>query len=156
MAAHLKLEHLRLKAFRGATQEVLIPFDSTKRATLIFGENGTGKSTIVDSLTYLCDGSFGSLADRADAKKYEYLTSISAQPNDVLVELKIDGKLIVAKQPKANPPHLNTPGKPAISVLRRATLSDFVEAIPSKRFEKLKPFLAASTNSISSCFKCLD
>lgn len=144
MATHIKLEHLRLNAFRGATQEVVIPFDPSKRATLIFGENGTGKSTIIDSLTYLCDGSFGSLADRADAKKYEYLTSISAQPSDVLVELKVDGKLIVARQPKANPPHLSTPGKPAISVLRRATLSDFVEAIPSKRFEKLKPFLATS------------
>lgn len=144
MATHLKLEHLRLKAFRGATQEVLIPFDPLKRATLIFGENGTGKSTVVDSLTYLCDGSFGSLADRADAKKYEYLTSISAQPSDVFVELKIDGKLVVGRQPKANPPHLSAPGKPAISVLRRATLSEFVEAIPSKRFEKLKPFLATS------------
>lgn len=144
MAAHIKLEHLRLKAFRGATQEVLIPFDPSKRATLIFGENGTGKSTIIDSLTYLCDGSFGSLADRSDAKKYEYLTSISALPSDVLVELKVDGKLVVARQPRANPPHLSAPGKPAISVLRRATLSDFVEAIPSKRFEKLKPFLATS------------
>lgn len=144
MAAHIKLEHLRLKAFRGATQEVVIPFDPSKRATLIFGENGTGKSTIIDSLTYLCDGSFGSLADRSDAKKYEYLTSISALPRDVLVELKVDGQLIVARQPKPNPPHLSAPGKPAIRVLRRATLSDFVEAIPSKRFEKLKPFLATS------------
>lgn len=144
MAAHIKLEHLRLKAFRGATQEVVIPFDPSKRATLIFGENGTGKSTIIDSLTYLCEGSFGSLADRSDAKKYEYLTSISATPSDVLVELKVDGKLVVARQPKPNPPHLSAPGKPAIRVLRRATLSEFVEAIPSKRFEKLKPFLATS------------
>ena len=149
MVAPLKIEHLRLKAFRGATQDVLIPFDPSKRATLIFGENGTGKSTIVDSLTYLCEGSFGSLADRADAKKFEYLTSISSLSTDVLVELKVDGKVITAKQPKLNAPHLNTVGKPAISVLRRATLSEFVEAIPSKRFEKLKPFLA--TSNIEAC-----
>lgn len=149
MVAQLKIEHLRLKAFRGATHEVLIPFDPSKRVTMIFGENGTGKSTIVDGLTYLCDGTFGSLADRSGAKKFEFLTSISSLAKDVLVELKLDGKLITASQPKLNPPHLLSPGKPQLRVLRRASLSEFVEAEPKQRFEKLKPFLA--TANVESC-----
>ena len=45
-----KVSKLSLFGFRGATQPVEINFDTTKPVTLVFGENGTGKSTIADAL----------------------------------------------------------------------------------------------------------
>ena len=47
----MKLQKLELNAFRGATKPFELPFHSSKKLTMVFGENGTGKSTIADAFT---------------------------------------------------------------------------------------------------------
>jgi hypothetical protein len=49
-----RIERLKVCAFRGATTELVIEFDPEKPVTMIFGENGTGKSTIVDAIGFVC------------------------------------------------------------------------------------------------------
>ena len=44
MGSGLQLERLRLRSFRGATKEVPILFDTTKRITMLFGENGNWRN----------------------------------------------------------------------------------------------------------------
>ena len=137
----MKIENLRLRAFRGATKDVSIEFDPSKKITLIFGENGTGKSTIIDGLTFLCEQSIGSLDDRSGANFPKFLISAGQKREDVLVGLKVgndnweanfQGSRIVV-----NP----LTGHPNLSVLRRAKLSSFIDAQPQKRFEALKEFV---------------
>jgi predicted ATP-binding protein involved in virulence len=43
---NMPLQNLSVRAFRGATQLVDLAFEN-KPVVMIFGENGTGKSTIV-------------------------------------------------------------------------------------------------------------
>ncbi len=45
------IEKLRLKHFRGASQSSEVTFDTKKSLVMVFGENGTGKSTIADVRT---------------------------------------------------------------------------------------------------------
>ncbi|MBK7816426.1 MAG: AAA family ATPase [Sphingobacteriaceae bacterium] len=61
----MKLNKLYLKSFRGATNPVTIEFDSNKKITMIFGENGNGKSTIADALICLLTDNKGSLDDKS-------------------------------------------------------------------------------------------
>jgi energy-coupling factor transporter ATP-binding protein EcfA2 len=148
MGSGLQLERLRLRSFRGATKEVPILFDATKRITMLFGENGTGKSTVVDALTFLCDQSIGSLDDRASAKDPKFLVSAGAKKNDVLVEVKAAGGTWIASFAGKNIQVSPTIGHPNLQVLRRPQLLQFIDAEPKKRYEKLKQFI--STPGIES------
>lgn len=51
----MKIKSITLNRFRGATRPLTISFDVRKKFTLIYGENGTGKSSIVDALEFLFD-----------------------------------------------------------------------------------------------------
>lgn len=137
----MSLNKIQLNAFRGATQNVEIPFDPTKKITMIFGENGTGKSTIIDGLTFLCCQSKGSLDDRAGTK-LENVISVGKKQKDVCVTLQTDaanwtakfsGKNAIAVMPEK--------GCPALRVLRRAQIRELVEAKPSDRFNSIRSFV---------------
>ncbi|MDL1898015.1 hypothetical protein FBQ82_17305, partial [Anaerolineae bacterium CFX7] len=62
------LEKLTIEHFRGAVKPFTLKFDPTKKLTIIYGENGTGKSTICDALDLLSSGQVGSLANRGLGK----------------------------------------------------------------------------------------
>ena len=62
-----KLKSIELTYFRGATLPVKIEFALDKKVTLIYGENGCGKSSVVDAFDFLCEQDFGSLNDRKGA-----------------------------------------------------------------------------------------
>ena len=142
MTSAVKLERVRLKAFRGATREVLIDFNPHKQITMVFGENGTGKSTLVDALTVLCEQSLGSLDNRAEAKKEKYLVSAGCKKSDLLVEVKVTGGVWTATL--SGNKILVTPrsGYPHLKVLRRPQLSRFIDAAPKEKFEELKQFIS--------------
>lgn len=137
----MKLGKLRLKAFRGASEDVTIEFDASKSITLIFGENGTGKSTIIDGLSFICEQSIGSLADRSGAADKSYLVSAGKKREDVLVELTIANDSWSANLNGNNINVTPTVGLPSLRVLRRAQLSNFIEKAPKERYDALKEFI---------------
>ena len=63
------IEKLRLKHFRGASQTTEVTFDTKKSLVMVFGENGTGKSTIADALDLVANKSVGSLEHRSMGRK---------------------------------------------------------------------------------------
>ena len=137
----MSLNRIQLNAFRGATQGVDISFDPSKKITMIFGENGTGKSTIIDGLTFLCCQSKGSLDDRAGTK-LENVISVGKKAKDVCVTLgadasnwtaRLSGKNAIAVTPEK--------GCPTLRVLRRAQIKELVEAKPSERFNSIRSFV---------------
>jgi len=60
-----RIDKLEIVGFRGATKPLEIHFDTSKPVTMIFGENGTGKSTVADAFDFACNGKYGSLEDRS-------------------------------------------------------------------------------------------
>lgn len=137
----MKIEKLRLKAFRGATKDVSIDFDPDKKITLIFGENGTGKSTIIDGITFLCDQRIGSLEDRSGAGDKKFLVSAGQKSSDLLVELKAANDSWTATLSGKNITVYPNTGYPQLRVLRRAQLSAFVDEAPSERYKRIKEFI---------------
>jgi AAA15 family ATPase/GTPase len=140
----MKIEKLRLKAFRGATKDVSIEFGPDKKITMIFGENGTGKSTIIDGITFLCNQTVGSLEDRSGAGEKKFLVSAGQKDNDLLVELKAANDswkaTLSGKNITVNP----NAGYPQLRVLRRAQLSAFVDEAPAERYKRLIDFFFSS------------
>lgn len=55
----IALKSLSLTAFRGSSTTFKLPFEKGRRLTLVYGENGTGKTTICDALEFLAVGSGG-------------------------------------------------------------------------------------------------
>jgi hypothetical protein len=135
------IEQVSLTKFRGASRTTIIPMDPQASLTVIFGENGTGKSAIVDAIDFAANGSEGSLADRSSAKAKDHMPTIGYKAKDLSVTLTTQegswtGTFSGAK-PSVNGPK---PG-PKVHVLRRGPLAKLVEAQPAQRYEVLRTFI---------------
>lgn len=137
-----RISKLTLDCFRGASGPLEINFDGSKTFTLIFGENGTGKSTIADAIDFVANQSFGSLEDRSlGVPKHPFIATLNHAAKDCKVEVlagtnKWTATLLKQKVHVVGvPPHLHA------MVLRRAQLLKLVEAEPAKRYEALQGFI---------------
>lgn len=146
----MRLNNLTLDCFRGATQAITIHFDPAKPITMIFGENGNGKSTIIDALTCLLTENKGSIEDKSETEQ-KYLKSIGKTEAKIKLEtnggsfsasISGNGRTIV-KHPEA--------GHPALKFLRRKMIVNLIEAKASERYKELKDFI-----DVAEIFKCED
>ncbi len=137
----LKLLELELTAFRGATKPARIPFDSSRKLTMVFGENGAGKSSIVDGFSFLCEGKFGSLEDRSGTGN-DYIAAITADKASLRVKLTtskgiceatLKGKSVIEAKPLEN--------KPSARILRRAQILQLIEQKPVDRYKALGQYI---------------
>lgn len=141
-----RITELKLTHFRGATRPVTVQFDPTKRIVVIFGENGTGKSTLVDAIDAVCNASFGSL-DREGVRPnpHKYVSSV----NQTVKTLEVELATAVGHRWKATISGKNvsvTPAAPdgimpGVLVLRRRELLRLIETQPAKRYEAIKSFI---------------
>jgi ABC-type transport system involved in cytochrome c biogenesis ATPase subunit len=138
-----KISKLSLFGFRGATQPVEINFDTSKPVTLVFGENGTGKSTIADALDFVCNRHFGSLEDRSmAAQPKSHVTSLGQDPKKLKVMLAASVGSFTATLSKDGPVITPSSGCPDARILRRSNILKLLDAQPKQRFEELKAFIA--------------
>jgi hypothetical protein len=138
-----KVNKISLTGFRGATAPVEIIFDTTKPVTLIFGENGTGKSTIADAFDFVCNAGFGSLEDRSfSGQTKTHVAAIGQGPKDLLVALSTSKGDFTAGLGKAGPSVSPASGCPDARILRRSNILQMLNAQPKQRFEALKSFIA--------------
>jgi ABC-type multidrug transport system fused ATPase/permease subunit len=77
----IKLESLTLEALRGATKSFELKFEKNKPICIIFGENGSGKSTVCDAWTFLLTESSG----RYRIKAFPLRQGIGIQPIEILL-----------------------------------------------------------------------
>jgi energy-coupling factor transporter ATP-binding protein EcfA2 len=139
-----KIERLTLKGFRGASIPVLIDFDPHTNITLIFGENGTGKSTLCDAIDFVCNGKFGSLGDKSSSeRKSDAVVAIDSLPHDLEVHLNYNGQTFDAKLKGTKADLRGNGNRPLAHVLRRADITRVVEAAPSEKYEALRLFITA-------------
>jgi len=140
----VKLSSLYIKSFRGATQPFTLNFSQSKNITLVYAENGNGKSTIADAFACLCTNDIGSLSDKKDAEP-TYLKSLGSNNTDLLIKLKTDSKTYEATLSASNK-ILKNPDKdlPKLKALRRAQVTSFIEDRPSERYKVLSYFIDVS------------
>jgi energy-coupling factor transporter ATP-binding protein EcfA2 len=137
----MKIKTLQIKSFRGATKLLTVEFDPSKSITMIFGENGNGKTTIADALVCLCKNEHGSLDDKTSVDK-KYLRSVGSPLEDVFIELDTDSGKYSARL-KSSTVFTKSPadGIPPLRFLRRKQIIDLLEEQPSKRYEKLQEYI---------------
>jgi ABC-type transport system involved in cytochrome c biogenesis ATPase subunit len=144
-----KLVSLDINSFRGATQPLKIQFDEKKRITMIFGDNGNGKSTVSDALIALCTDGWGSIDDRSSDDKKSYLTSITGKPENLKITLTTNGGNFSAKLSSNGSSIVKTPvsGIPPVRQLRRSQIIKLIDSQPSSRYEELKEYIDVSNIS---------
>ena len=138
----MKIDKIRIENFRGATNPIDIEFDD-RPVTLIFGENGTGKSTIIDAMDFVCNQKLGSLDNMSiGTKGNKYTSSIGATPESVKVEVHSGGNKWTARfsgrdisiSPQGTCPH--------VYIIRRSEITRLVTAQPNERYKELQRFVS--------------
>ena len=141
-----RITRLTLNRFRGATNSIQLDLDPQHKLVMIFGENGTGKSTLVDAIDAICNREMGSVAFRkAGNALWNYLPSLDGKPpksfhldltthNGGRWEAALSGKNIVVTEKAAAVP-------PIVRVLRRSQLLTLIESEPSKRYTAISDFV---------------
>jgi recombinational DNA repair ATPase RecF len=139
-----KIEKVKIKNFKGAAGTLELEFDKNKPIIMIFGENGTGKSTIFDAIDFVCNERFGSIADRSVAKKHaEYLPTIGYDKNQMEASISTDNGTWVGKIGARSLPSTAGPSdnRPKVEILRRSRILNIVNAQPKERYEAIKDFI---------------
>ena len=139
-----RIKKLSVEGFRGATRPMVLDLDDEKPITLIFGENASGKSTLVDALECVAIGTTSFIDDWKLGKgrrKESYIPSLGQDMKDVAVEIEVDGRKYRAALDAKGVSACGTPGRPVVKVLRRKSLRTFIEADPAVRYREVARFL---------------
>lgn len=141
----MKLINLHIKSFRGATKPVNIEFDKAKKITMIFAENGNGKSTISDALVCLLTNEKGSLDDKSSIDM-RFLKSLGTGTGDATISLDTDIGVFSATLSGSSKTFIKNPiiGIPAIRFLRRNQIINLINAEAAKRYDTLKDYIDVS------------
>jgi DNA repair exonuclease SbcCD ATPase subunit len=135
------INKIELNNFRGASKATVIEFNPEKNIIVMFGENGTGKSSIVDAIDMIGNESPGSLGLKPSTSIKQHLPTIGKTHNDLYITLYAGdsdwtGRLSGSK--------VNVSGHdeaPIVHVLRRSQLLSLIEAQPAKRYDALRRLL---------------
>ena len=136
-----RIRQVKMQNFRGAAGRSELEFKN-KPLILIFGENGTGKSTVVDAIDLVCNESYGTIDERSSATRKDHLPTIGSSTAQVEVQIDFDAGVWKG--------HLNSSGKvqvtggsnrPAVRVLRRRSLLKLTEDTPGNRYEQLQSLI---------------
>jgi energy-coupling factor transporter ATP-binding protein EcfA2 len=135
-----RIDRLVIENYRGASNRLQLDFEKSKQIALIFGENGTGKTTIADALDAIGNCSKGSLEDKSSTRARDHLPTIGKKPTDVRIELTSGGNTwntsLTGDSLSTNPST-----RPKIRVMRRVHLQRLIEAPPAQRYEALRHFI---------------
>lgn len=134
---------LSLEAFRGVGDTFDIVFDTKQNLTVLYGENGSGKTTISDAFEFVIDGTAGSLEEKSlDGKtRLNQLVNARREKAALKVSLTIANNTRSARLSGAQVQHT---GKLAhrIKVLSRKNITKLVEETPSNRFKRIQDFVS--------------
>lgn len=131
------MRRVELTHWRGATCSHVIDFDVSKQVVLIYGENGTGKSSILDAIEYTLSGRAGSLEFLSldGAGREKHLNTLGANPRKARAAVTIGND--VFKVTPGNRSFDRTP--PKVFAIRRGALKQLTEADPSERYKVIAP-----------------
>lgn len=138
----MKVNKILLSGFRGSTKTIELNFDTSKSISLIFGENGTGKSTVVDGFDFICNKNYGSLGNYSIGKNViKFVPAFGKKDKDCTVELKSENNFWKASLNKSTISVSPDANIPDARILRRQSILKLIEQEPKKRFDELKSFI---------------
>lgn len=143
------LKAIEFTKLKGATNDspVLLEFDDKRPIVMIYGENGTGKSTIIDAFDFVCNENIGSFdgISIGSGKKIRYCPSINANSSDVAVTLRSSDQQAWTGVlgPNSIPTISGPENRPVAKILRRHSLLGFIAAEPKERYRQLSSFIAS-------------
>ena len=132
----------RLAGFRGATTVFELDLDPSKDMTMLFGENGSGKSTILDAIDVVCNDTIGCLEGVSVGQAPgRYLCTLGAQPASLQVTVHSNGESWTGTM-RRNAITVSGGGdRPCVKILRRNKILELVTAQPSDRYRALSRFI---------------
>jgi energy-coupling factor transporter ATP-binding protein EcfA2 len=135
-----RINQLTIENYRGASSKITLDFDNVKPVTLIFGENGTGKTTIVDALDVIGNCSKGSIEAKSSTKARDHLPTIGKKAADVKIH-GVSGLRQWTASLSGDTLSTIPDIRPKVRVLRRSHLQKLIEAQPAQRYEALRHFI---------------
>jgi hypothetical protein len=133
-----------IENLRGSVKPFKLPFEKGKKLTIIYGENGSGKSTVSDAFDFLGNGNVGSLDRRGLGSTQRFWPSIGKAAVDVKVTLETTAGHCSVKIGKSDIAVTNAPLKPNVAVLRRSEILGLIEAKPADRYAQISRFVDVS------------
>lgn len=147
-----RVNQLKIDGFRGATRPLDLKFDKNKPVVLIFGENGSGKSTIVDAIESVGAGTTAFLNDwklGQGKRKEGYIPVFGKDLADVAISMGFGPNTYSATLNNGGIQICNTRDRPTTKVLRRKSLQAFIDADPAQRYREVATFLDISQIEIA-------
>lgn len=138
------LTALLIENLRGSVTPFRLGFEKSKKLTIIYGENGTGKSTVCDAFDLLGNGNVGSLDTRGLGQTRRYWHSVGKRAADIKVTLETSSGNCVATLGKADVSVSNQVLRPKVAVLRRSEILRLIEAKPADRYKEISRFVDVS------------
>ncbi len=142
MIATAPLKSLSITAFRGSSTTFSLPFEKGRKLTLIYGENGTGKTTICDAFELLALGRVSSLHGCGLGKGLEkYWPTAGKMVGDLSVKLETSAGTCSGKMVGGDVNVTPSTSRPKVELLRRQQILDLIKAQPRERYEAIKRFI---------------
>jgi hypothetical protein len=138
------LTSLTVENLRGSVTPFTLVFEKSKKLTIIYGENGTGKSTVADAFDLLGNGKVSSLDTRGLGATRKFWPSIGKGVADVKVVLETSSGQCSVLLGKTDVVVNNEPLRPQVAVLRRSQILQLVEAKPAERYAAISRFVDVS------------
>jgi len=143
----VKIETLVVTAFRGLRDDIL-PFSG--KSLLLYGENGTGKSSVVDALEYLTAGAVSHLEDSQATSTRKHAPHVALPATSLSVAATVRGHMQPARRgadgvlggPPAIRDFMIALGRSSF-ILRRAQLLKFITAQDAPRYQQLSALIGA-------------
>ncbi|MEX0642704.1 MAG: AAA family ATPase [Pirellulales bacterium] len=131
-----------MTGFRGAIGAFELVFDPKKDFTMLFGENGSGKSTILDAMDVVCGGTNGCLDGISVGQNPgKYLCAVGCKPAMLNVTVHSNSESWTGLMRRSAISVTGPAIKPKVKILRRNAILELVLAQPSKRYEALRHFI---------------
>jgi len=133
---------IQMTGFRGAIGVFELDFDPKKDFTMLFGENGSGKSSILDAMDVVCRGTNGCLDGISVGQNPgKYLCALGCQAATLKVTVHSNGENWTGTM-RRNAINVAGPAlKPKVKILRRNAILELVLAQPSDRYKALRHFI---------------
>ena len=137
-----KIQTIKLSSFRGATKPVQIDFDKKKSMVMIFGGNGTGKSTLIDAMDFIFNKQCGSLKEKSSTNIKNHLPAIGSTSQDVKVSIKTNQEQEIKGNLDGSKPEIKgNRNLLSVQILRRDKILKLINAEPKQRYDELKGFI---------------